>query len=209
MRPKRLTLSIAVADPNGICETQTPVGAGNLTINGALATAGVATMDFARHASVASDEDESGDTYTFTGTNRHHAAQTESITGPNNNTVTTTKNFLTVTQVAVSGAATGNITVGSADEADTKIIPTDNYAKIIRYSGMLSSGASQTFAIEYTTDDIYDSDFDEEVANWIDAATGKTADYSGTLEGGVTAIRGAITSFASGTFTLHIITPKK
>ena len=42
----------------------------------------------------------SGVTFTVTGTDASGAAQTEDITGPNNNTVTGSKKFLTVTQIA-------------------------------------------------------------------------------------------------------------
>ena len=46
------TITLTAADDNGISTSQTPSGAGNLTITGALAAAGVATLDIARRVAV-------------------------------------------------------------------------------------------------------------------------------------------------------------
>ena len=106
---------LAAADPNGICTTQTPGGAGDLTINGALATAGVATLVPARNVTITSGgASETGKTFTVTGTATDGTAVTEAIAGPGvSATVSTTALFKTVTQVAVDGATSGSVTVGS------------------------------------------------------------------------------------------------
>src|SRR3990167_974441 len=103
----------AELDANGICLTQTPSGAGDLTINGALATSGVATLDVPRHIIITSTANDSARTFTITGTNAYGDATSEAITGPNTTTVRGYKQFKTVTQVAISGAATGSIVVGT------------------------------------------------------------------------------------------------
>ena len=56
-------------------------GAGNLTINGALADGGSVTFDQPRNVIITSAGDDSGDTFTVTGTDETGTAQTEDITG--------------------------------------------------------------------------------------------------------------------------------
>jgi len=99
-------------DADGVCQSQTPASAGNLTINGAQASGGVASFTAARQITIASSSNISNRTFTITGTDAAGNAQVETITGPNNATVTTTGYFKTITQIAISGAAAGALTVG-------------------------------------------------------------------------------------------------
>jgi len=209
MRPVHKTITLDTADRNGISVAQTPSAASNLTITGALATGGVATMDVARHVSIYSDGDESGDTYTITGTDRHGDALTEEITGPDTTTVKGSSNFLTVTQVATDGAGTGNIEVGSADEADTQLIPTDVYRDTITYGVDLTSGADLTSELKYTVDDVFDESFSAETANYIADLGPSNGDYDGVSSGPITGVRIQVTGFTSGTVNFHIITSDK
>jgi|TARA_R110001592_G_scaffold74267_4_gene226075 VCBS repeat-containing protein len=103
----------AVADPNGISTVATLAEAGNLTINGALADGGSVTFDQPRNVTILSASNDTGDTFTVTGTDETGAAQTEAITGANNDTAVGTKYFSTVTQIACSGATGGNVSAGS------------------------------------------------------------------------------------------------
>ena len=131
MRPKKLTFAPVAVDADGICESQTTGGAANLTIDGAFASGGVATLDFARQIGITSDADDSGNAFTITGTDSDGQAQTETIaTGPNAATVESTKYFLTVTIVAIDGATVGNITVGTVDEFVSQTIPLDHRSDI-------------------------------------------------------------------------------
>lgn len=219
MRRKDIAFSMPVADPNGICQTQTPSGAGNLTINGALQTGGVATMGVAtagsnqidpipRHVSITSDADESGDTYTITGTDRWDNALVETITGPATTTVTGSSNFKTVTQVAVSGAASGNITVGSADEADTVLVVTDSYRNTITYAVDLSASAGLTSEFKYTLDDVFDTSFSQETANYISDLGPSNGDYDGVSSGPTSGCRVEITNWTSANdiINFHVLT---
>ena len=110
-----LSSDVAAVDPNGVCEAQTTGGAANLTIDGALTSGGVATLVPVRNATVTSaGSSETGKTFTFTGRDANNNAVTETLNGPGSSaTVSTTKVFKTITQIAVSGALTGNVTVGS------------------------------------------------------------------------------------------------
>lgn len=208
MRPKSITLTMATADRNGICAAQTPVGAGNFTIDGALATGGVATMDVPRHVSFYSDGDESGDTYTITGTDRYGKALTETVTGPNTTTVYSTKNFKTITQVATSGAGTGNIEVGSGNQLESQLIPIDSYAEKISVACTLSVSASLTYNIYHTLSNIFASGFTEDDAVYHDNFGAFIANTDEVTDGPVTGVRIGVSSFSSGTLTIRILTQK-
>lgn len=107
-------IEAAAADADGVCASQTPGGAGNLTINGALASGGEVEFDAPRQVTITGTGNEAGKTFTITGTDETGAAASEAIAGPNNSTVTTTTYFATVTQIAVDAATAAAITVGSS-----------------------------------------------------------------------------------------------
>tara|TARA_R100001369_G_scaffold14631_1_gene29321 strand:+ start:708 stop:1331 length:624 start_codon:yes stop_codon:yes gene_type:complete len=106
-------ITAAAADPNGISTVATIGSAANLTINGALADGGSVTMDSPRNVTILSAADDSGITFTVTGTDESNVAQTEVITGVDDATATGSSFFKTVTQIATSAASTGNVSAGS------------------------------------------------------------------------------------------------
>lgn len=106
-------IEAAAADADGISTAATLAGAGNLTINGALASGGAVTFDQPRNVTITSAGDDQGVTFTVTGTDETGAAQTEAITGANADVATGTSYFATVTQIAADGATAGNVTAGS------------------------------------------------------------------------------------------------
>jgi len=118
-----LSSDIAAADPNGVCTTQTPSGAGNLTINGALASGGEATLVPARNVTITSGgSSETGKNFTVTGTDVNGNAVSEQLAGPGSSaTVSTTKIFKVVTQVYVDAATAGAVTVGSGTTISSTI----------------------------------------------------------------------------------------
>lgn len=101
---------------NGVAAAQAVSGAANLTLNGGLATSGVATMDVPRAVSiVSSNVGDTTQTATVTGTGLYGTAVSEVITFNGTTTVNGKKAFKTVTRVAISAALVGNGTVGSTD----------------------------------------------------------------------------------------------
>lgn len=99
-----------------VAAAQAVAGAGNLTINGASATGGVATLDVPRAVSiVSSNAGDTTQTATVTGTDAYGLAVSEAITFNGTSTVSGKKAFKTVTRVAISAALTGNGSVGSTD----------------------------------------------------------------------------------------------
>ena len=112
--------SFVANDRDGVCAAQTTAGSANLVINGALHSSN--TINFTTAASqqprkvtiFSAGGDVSGITLTVTGTDYLGQALVEVITGPSADaTVTSTNYFNTITQIAASGAVTGNIEVGS------------------------------------------------------------------------------------------------
>ena len=115
-----ITSDLIANDRNGVCAAQTNSGAANLTINGALHDSN--TINFTTSAAeqprkvtiFSAGGDVSGITFTITGTDFLGEVLEETITGPAADaTVTSTNFFNTITQIASSGAVTGNIEVGS------------------------------------------------------------------------------------------------
>lgn len=166
MRPIIYTLGpLATADADGIAQAQNPAGAGNLTLNGALVTAGVAQLGVARRVLITAAADESDRTFTITGTDWFGNAQVEAITGPNATTVYTNSDFLTVTSVATSGAGSGNIEVGTNGVASSPPLVLDIYA---RQTVALQVDAVGTvnWTVQQTLDNVFDTESENIV--WFD-----------------------------------------
>ena len=104
-------------DADGISSAASVSGAGNLTIGGALADGGSVTLSSGRIVTILSAGDDSGITFTVTGTDVNGDAQTEVITGADTGTATGSSYFKTVTQIAASGAAAGNVSAGINNSA--------------------------------------------------------------------------------------------
>ena len=162
MRPIQRTYNIETADPNGVVTAETPAGGVNLTLDGAYASGGVATFPFPTAVTFTSTSNLSTVTFTVIGTDAGGVYQTEAIVGPNNSTVTSTKTFKTVTDIAVAtvtvfttevvdagGAAVG---IGNGDWWPLDIY-TPNQATTIS-ANILASG-SATYSVQYTNEDIF------------------------------------------------------
>ena len=106
--------AVPAAVATAVCAAQTTAGIANLVINGSLATGGVATLVPARNVTVTTASDNTGINFLVTGFLADGTVLTETITGPAAGlTVSTTSLFSKVDKVAVSGAITGNATVGT------------------------------------------------------------------------------------------------
>lgn len=134
----QLVLDGAATDKaaTAVCASQTPSGAGALTINGTAANNGVAYFGQMRRVYVTSAGNDSGVTFTITGTGiagtgaigtgggvgvstagaraigGTYFGITETVTGANVSEVSTNSLFYSVTSVTISGAAAGAVTVG-------------------------------------------------------------------------------------------------
>jgi len=190
-------------DADGIAQAQTPGGAGNFTLNGDLISGGVFTSSDggARQLLFTTVDNESGDTYTITGTDADGRAQTETVTGPNATTGESTKYFLTVTQIATSGAATDTVAIGTVDEMSSRTFPLNRHADTGALIHMNVTGTID-WTVQITGQDIQQSFTDQEAIAWVapNAAifTTTATDAISTLEAGATAMRVLVNSHSSG-----------
>ncbi len=105
MRPVTQTRQLDAADDDGILTEQAIAAAGNLSIEGAFASAGVASLDAGRQILLTASLNLSTDTFTITGTDGQGRVVSESLVGPNAGTVATVRDdWATVTEVSVDGA---------------------------------------------------------------------------------------------------------
>ena len=111
------TFKPAAASTTSVAAAQTLGGAGNLTLASAASTGAYAGTNVGSTISLTSTGNISARTFTVTGTDASGSTITEDITGPNNNTVTGSVFFSTVTQIAVDGAVGTNTSAGNG--ADT------------------------------------------------------------------------------------------
>lgn len=201
------TASPTALDADGVCTAQTTAGAGNLTIDGVLATSGVATFGEQQRVTLYSAADLRTLTFTIYGTTKVGDSISESIAGPNAGTVTTTANFKTVTQVAVDGAVGTNVTVGNSNAMETPWIRLNHARAMKGISVELSSGASLTYEVQYgVRKRIGSSDPETSVLALADGTlTAKTVSAGIVANIPYPAIRLKITSFVSGTATLRVM----
>ena len=187
-------------DADGIAQSQTPAGAGNFTLNGTLTSGGVYTNadGGARKITFTSANNESGDTYTITGTDADNRAQTETIAGPNTTTITSSKFWKTITQIATNGAASGAITIGVSDDLSSNTIPLNRFGDVgallqLDFTGTIS------ITIQATAANPQAAWADQEAIPWASAEDTNlvtaTSNVFGNIEPGTTAIRAITNSF--------------
>jgi hypothetical protein len=99
------------------------------------------------------------------------------------------------------------VTVSSATVSAP--IPLDTYQDPLNVSigVVLSAGASLTYSVQHTFDDVFAKNFDPSTATWFNNSglTAKTTSLDGNYNMPVTAVRLNVTSFTSGTATMTVI----
>lgn len=154
MRQKEILIDPIDVDADGLAEAQAVAGAAALDLNGALIVDGVFLGDYARQLGILSAGDDSGITFTVVGTDADGKAQSEAVAGAAGapGTAETTKYYKTVTSITSSGAAAGNVSVGTVDEFETNTIPLNTYntdpatVSLERFSGTISVSVQETFS---------------------------------------------------------------
>lgn len=212
-----LTLALAAADADGISVSQTPSGAGNLTITGALASGGVATMDVARRVIITSAADDHSRTFTITGTGRNGLSQSETIAGGNAVAVQSVRDYLTVTQVSVDAATAGAVTVGTNGAASTAPILIDTYANRSIIGVTMFFNGTVNSSIEVARDDLSPTptnflayDMNTALPNWTSPSdvSSKTSLTSADIGAAYTMLRLTQNTFTSpGTCGANIVLP--
>lgn len=141
-----------------VAAAQAVAAAGNLTINGASASGGVATLDVPRTVSIVSTGADTTQTATVTGTDAYGIPMSEAIAFNGTNTVAGQKAFKTVTRVAISAALAGNASVGSTDVFGLPFrANTRNYVLTAWNGAFVTTGTfagADATAATTTTDDV-------------------------------------------------------
>jgi hypothetical protein len=211
MRPVTLTLVSFVAAANSIALSQARGAAGNFTLNGALVSAGVATLPAPSQVLIHSAGNDSGITFTVTGTDKDANALSETVTGKNVGDAITVHRFKTVTQIATSAAAAGNVTAGTTTTTNSEPCPVD-YKPTPTDIGLqfTTSGTTTAFKAQYSMDSAWDyADADTFNANgaWFDHATltAMTAKAYGSILTNVCAVRLQSNQGGTDTGTLKVM----
>ena len=161
MRPKVLTISpYAAADPDAIATSQTPAAGGiqDITIDGALASGGVATLDEPRQVQLTTAADETARVFSIEGTDRKGNFQIEAIDGVNATTAVTVKAFATVTRIRVDDDTAMAIQFGTSTVVSTNWYPLD-YLQDFAVSLALNIPAgtgTPDFTVELTNSNLLD-----------------------------------------------------
>ena len=114
-----ITADTVAADDDGISANASVGNNAALTIGGALADSGSVTLSHGRKVTVTSAGDDSSKSFTIVGTDVNGESQTETLTGANAGTATSSNYFLTIASITAVGNPAGNVKAGiSADAAD-------------------------------------------------------------------------------------------
>ena len=143
-----ITADTQALDADGISAAAAVGNNASLTIEGALASGGSCAFDSGRVVTILSAGDDSGISFTVTGTDVNGDSQTESITGANAGTATGAKYFKTVTAIAAVGDPAGNVSAGVNAAAGDVI-----FAGRSRMQGLsiVCSGTAGTLSFTTTT----------------------------------------------------------
>ncbi len=106
--------SPAQLDADGICASQNRTGAGDLTLDGALASGGTVTLDVPRNVIVDSGGADTA-VLTVYGTDEYGVSMRESITLNGTTAVAGKKAFKTITRIAASATIANGAFVGTGD----------------------------------------------------------------------------------------------
>lgn len=198
MRPAALSLIYPSASANGIAASQTPSGAGALTIT-------AKTFINPTYVTITSGGSaETGKNFTVTGTDASGNALSEVIAGPGAGaTVTTVNAFLTVTAITVSAATTGAVTAGWAQSGNSKPCPMDQYQSPFNVGMAVVVSGSVNYTVQHTFDNVFDSTV---TPTWFShpVLAALTANQDGNYAFPVKAIRLKVNSGA-GTAALTIL----
>ena len=152
MRPITVTVGpLVAASANAICLSQTP-SAGALTLNGASASGGVATLDTARRVLITCTGNESAKTFTISGTSWSGSTQSEILAGTNASTSQSVLDYKTVTSITISATAANALTVGTNAVASSPWVALDSWAMPMTAIQCTVSGTAN-YTVQQTLDD--------------------------------------------------------
>lgn len=206
MRPIRVTLTPQI-DAAGICASQSPGGAGNLTIAGALASGGSVSLNHGHLITITSAGNDSGRTFTVTGTDFRGFTITEAITGASGGTAVGTSYFKTVTQVAINGASAGAVTVGVNGASASNWYILDEGSKPFHVGIGLELTGTATATVQHTFDNLQTtSDLNTAITTFNhDELASQTSSADGNYIVPVYASRVIVPAYTSGNIVFSLL----
>lgn len=198
-------------DDNGVSLDQQLGAAGNLLINGALVSSGIARMLFnSTKATLISTGNLSTVNFTITGKDDNQRPVVETIAGPNNNTVFTTKYFKTISKISADAAVPVNVKVGSSQYSVSSIAVGDpdgtRIVGINTVSEAIGAGPlGVTYTIQYTLSDIQTT---IDSAVWHDVTTHSNivnGNYASAFKTPSRGYRIKLDSFTNGKVTANFV----
>lgn len=185
MQPIYVSKSLVAASANNIAQSQTPGGAGNLTLNGSTVVGGVAVLDTSRQVLITQAASEVGHTFTVYGEGEGGVALQEAVAGSAGASVATTQSFKKVTRVAVSAATTGAVQVGTNTVGSSRWIQVSADLTPVNIALAVLVAGTVNFTVNYT--------YEDPSGTYPNPATAQTVGYQTTPTGPLIA---APTAFA-------------
>ena len=203
MRPIVQTRQLDAGVNTGVAQDQQLGAAGDLTLDGTLVVGGVAQLDAQRQIRLESSGNISATNFTVTGTDDQGRTISETLAGPNANTIVTELNFRTATQIAADASFGTDIEVGTNGIGASQEIPLDQYISPFNVSLFLGITGTVDVTVQFTADDVFGDapgPFD-----WTDHPdlTNVTADADASFISPVSACR-LLTNSGVGTAVLRI-----
>jgi hypothetical protein len=179
---------IDAGNDDSVCESQTPLAGGPLTLDGVAVNDGVATFDAPRRVLITTTGDESGRVFVITGTLWNGQVFSESITGIASGTaVATNQSFATVTEVTVDDATAGAIIVGTNGVADSPWLRLDDYAPSpIAVTVVVDGTVNYDVEISQDDPDSFISPVPIGEMVWLNALDANLVNQSANKTGGIT-----------------------
>ena len=200
-RLKAITLTPVANDVDYISTTE------SLTTPWALQLDGVLDLSASpQHVTITFTSDETGETFTITGTDRYGAVMTEAIAGDTAGTVVGTKNFATITSIIGTADATG-VTAGVNGLCESQWYVLNYRGPDFNVGLGCEISGTCTYSVQHTFNDVQVKGFVEDDATVYTHTTlaGETTNQDGNYINPPTACRLAITAHTSGTATMTIV----
>src|ERR1700676_3475056 len=153
MRPIKITQNPAAQSATVIAASQSPLGAGNLTL--AAAASAIDSAVGGRIVGIVSAGNDAGITFTITGVDQNGLTATEVVTGASGapGTAVSTKFYKSISQIVVSGASASTVTVGTVNttlSTSSQMIPLNFYNRIatqvaVQVTGTINFTVKETF----------------------------------------------------------------
>ena len=184
MRPISFTRSQPAADANSVAAEQLLNASGAITLNGDLASGGVATLTVPAYLTIFNEKSATV-SFAVTGTRPGGGTQTETIAFTASGTVTGSLSFATVTEITASAPTSATISVGNAITGYTDWIPLDIYTPNQVTNISAKTSGTVNYSVEYTNEDPFDRSIQQLAVPHpnasLTAATGDETQFTTTL----------------------------